>query len=250
MSRPAIQLKNLTKAFGASTGVKDLNLDIPCGSIFGFLGPNGAGKSTTVRMMTGLTVPDKGDAWLMGKSIRTETLVVKRMIGVVPDDLALFEYLTIGEHLNLICALYELKEDAYRLRSAQLLNLLGLAEDVGKLARNCSYGMKKKISLAMALLPNPKILVLDEPLEGLDPVMCVAVKRTLKRAAAQGTTVFLTTHLLYLVNDLVDQFGIIRKGVLVAEGNVATLTHEGLTLEDAYLREFEPPEDAVLEWLG
>ncbi len=246
----AIRLEHLTKRYGDAVVVNDLDLNIPCGTIFGFLGPNGAGKSTTIRMMTGLTTPDSGDAWLMGKSIRRDPLAVKSLLGVVPDEMALVEYLTIEEHLDLIRSLFDVTEEEYRIRSEQLLTLLDLRGERGKLVRNCSYGMKKKLSLALALLPNPKIIILDEPFEGLDPVMCVIVKRALKRAGAQGTTVFLTTHLLHSVGDLIEGFGIIRDGILVKTGSMATLACEGQTLEDAYLQEFELPESARLEWLG
>jgi len=250
MLTSAIKLERLTKTFNKTVVVNELNLNIPCGAIFGFLGPNGAGKSTTIRMMVGLTMPDHGNVLLMGKSIQSDPLAVKSMIGVVPDEMALFEYLTIEEHLDLIRSVFDIEEEAYRLRSVQLLELFSLNVEKGKLARNCSYGMKKKLSLAMALLPNPRILILDEPFEGLDPIMCILLKRALKRAAAQGTTVFLTTHLLHSVSDFIEQFGIIRSGTLVKTGSISTLAHEGLTLEDTYIREFEVPENARLEWLG
>jgi ABC-2 type transport system ATP-binding protein len=250
MPIPAIHLKNLTKRYAAATVVRQLCLEVPCGTIFGFLGPNGAGKSTTIKMMTGLAAPDDGDAFIMGKSIREDELAVKQMIGVVPDDLALFEHLSIWEHLDLVRALFDLDDDVFRHRSAQLLQLLDLSADARQLARHCSYGMRKKTSLAMALLPNPRVLILDEPFEGLDPVMAVTVKRALRSAAGKGTTVFLTTHVLNAVNDLVQQYGIIRAGALVAQGDAATLARQGLTLEDAYLMQFVLPESAELEWLG
>lgn len=250
MDIPALQLKSLTKCYGGVAAVRDLTINVPAASIFGFLGPNGAGKSTTVRMMAGLIAPTSGDAKLMGKSILTEAIAVKRMVGVVPDGLALFEYLTISEHLGLVQAVFEIEDEIYRHRSAQLLDVLALTSEADKRVRECSYGVKKKTSLAMALLPNPKVLILDEPLEGLDPLISVTVKRALKGAAAKGITVFMTTHLLASASDLVDRYGILRNGTLVAHGDTATLSSKGLTLEDAYLREFEVPKGAGLEWLG
>jgi ABC-2 type transport system ATP-binding protein len=247
---PAIQLKSLTKSYADAIVVDKLSLEVPCGCIFGFFGPNGAGKSTTVKMMAGLVAPDCGDALLMGQPISADAVEVKRIIGVVPDDLALFEYLSIWEHLDLIRSLFDLEAEAFRHRSAQQLKLLGLSAAARKLVRHCSYGMRKKTSLAMALLPNPKILILDEPFEGLDPVMCVTVKRALKRASENGTTIFLTTHVLNSIDDLVDRYGIIRAGILVAQGDVASLTRQGVTIEDAYLKEFPVPESENLEWLG
>jgi ABC-2 type transport system ATP-binding protein len=201
-------------------------------------------------MMAGLIAPDCGEALLMGLRVEADAVEVKRCIGVVPDDLALFEYLSIWEHLDLIRSLYDLNDEQFRHRSAQLLDLLELAADANQLVHNCSYGMRKKTSLAMALLPNPKILILDEPFEGLDPVMCVTVKRALKRAANHGTTVFLTTHVLSAIEGLVNRFGILRAGVLVAEGEAAELECQGVTLEQFYLEQFPPPDGKGLEWLG
>lgn len=250
MPVPAIQLKCLTKSYEGVAVVDTLSLEIPCGAIFGFFGPNGAGKSTTVKIMSGLIAPDSGEAWLMGQSICADATAIKRMIGVVPDNLALFEYLSIYEHLDLVRSLFDLEEEVFSHRSTQILSLLDLAADARQIARHCSYGMRKKTSLAMALLPNPKILILDEPFEGLDPVMCVTVKRALKRAAQNGTTIFLTTHVLNSIGDIVDMYGILRAGKLVAQGDAASLASRGLSLEDAYLLEFPLPECEGLEWLG
>lgn len=249
-SEAAIELIGLTKLYGGIPVVNGVSLKIPPGTIFGFLGPNGAGKSTTVKMMTGLVAPDGGDCRIMGNAIQQNALAVKKMIGVVPDGLALFEYLSIWEHLDLIREAFDLSTSDFKQRSAQLLQLLDLTGDANQLAKRCSYGMRKKTSLAMALLPNPKVLILDEPFEGLDPVMTITVKRALRRAAQRGSTVFLTTHVLHAVDDLVQQYGIIRDGKLVSEGCLATLQRDGLTLEDAYLRQFDIPEEAELEWLG
>lgn len=249
-SEAAIELLSLSKMYGGVPVVDGVSLRILPGTIFGFLGPNGAGKSTTVKMMAGLITPSGGECRIMGKAIQRDALAIKKMIGVVPDGLALFEYLSIWEHLDLIRDAFDLSASDFKQRSAQLLQLLDLTGDVNQLAKRCSYGMRKKTSLAMALLPNPKVLILDEPFEGLDPVMTVTVKRALRRAAEKGTTVFLTTHVLHAVDDLVQQYGIIRDGKVVSEGRLATLHREGVTLEDAYSRYFEIPEEAGLEWLG
>jgi ABC-2 type transport system ATP-binding protein len=250
MPSTAIHLRNLTKQYADATVVNSLNLEVPEGTIYGFLGPNGAGKSTTIKMMTGIISPDDGDAVILGHSVRTDSLAVKRSIGVVPDNLALFEYLSIWEHLDLIRSLFGLREEVFVHRSSQLLHLLDLADDSRKLARHCSYGMRKKTCLAMALLPNPKVLILDEPFEGLDPVMTKTVKSALKQAAARGTTIFLTTHVLNAVTDLVQQYGILRAGNLVAHGSTMDLALQGLSLEEAYLREFTIEGSLDLEWLG
>lgn len=136
------------------------------------------------------------------------------------------------------------------MRSGQLLKLLDLAGDAHRLARKCSYGMRKKTALAMALLPNPRVLLLDEPFEGLDPVMTVTVKCALKQAAQGGITVFLTTHALEVATEVIQQYGILRAGKLVAHGDTETLRRDGLTLEGAYLKEFEIPGEVGLPWLG
>lgn len=249
-SEAAIELISLKKVYGGVPVVDGVCLRIMPGSIFGFLGPNGAGKSTTVKMMTGLVAPDGGDCKIMGMTIRHDALAIKKMIGVVPDGLALFENLSIWEHLDLIRDVFDLSSSDFEQRSTQLLELLDLAGNAHQLAMRCSYGMRKKTALAMALLPNPKVLILDEPFEGLDPVMTVVVKRALTRAAKKGTTIFLTTHVLHAVNDLLDQYGIIRDGRMVTEGSLATLRRQGSTLEYAYLQQFEIAEDAELAWLG
>jgi ABC-2 type transport system ATP-binding protein len=246
----AIQLRNLTKRYGHVAVVDCLNLEVLPSSIFGFLGPNGAGKSTTIKMMTGIVAPDEGDALIGGSSIRHEDITVKRKIGVVPDNLALFEYLSIWEHLDLIRSLYEIEVAAFEERSVQLLHLLELSRDAGKLVRQASYGMRKKTALAMALLPNPDVLILDEPFEGLDPVMVACLRRALKRAASRGTTVFLTTHMLEAVEDLLSHYGILRSGVLVAQGAMKGLADEGRTLQATYLEQFENPSAGELAWLG
>jgi ABC-2 type transport system ATP-binding protein len=250
MMTAAIHLRNLTKRYANAAVVDALTIEVPEGSIYGFLGPNGAGKSTTIKMMTGMIPPDDGDAIILGHSIRTDSLAVKRSIGVVPDNLGLFEYLSIWEHLDLIRSLFDLRKEEFLHRSSQLLHLLDLADDTGKLAAKCSYGMRKKTCLAMALLPNPKVLILDEPFEGLDPVMTTTVKKALKHAARRGTTIFLTTHVLNGITDLVQRYGILRSGILVAQGSTIDLVRKGSTLEEAYLREFAVERSLDLEWLG
>ena len=246
----AIQLRNLTKRYGGVTVVDRLNLEISSGSIFGFLGPNGAGKSTTIKMMTGVVTPDAGDVFIGKASIRQDDVAVKRMIGVVSDNLALFEYLSIWEHLDLVRSLFEIEADAFKERSTQLLHLLDLSASAGMPARQASYGMRKKTALAMALLPNPKVLILDEPFEGLDPVMAISIKHALKRASSKGTTIFLTTHMLDTVDNLVSHYGIVSQGALVAQGTMKELADAGKTLRTEYLGHFKGPSDGELAWLG
>lgn len=246
----AIYLHDLTKRYDGVAVVNRLSLEVPAGAIFGYLGPNGAGKSTTLKMMTGVVAPDEGDVLIGDASIRHDALAAKRRIGSVVDTLALFDYLSIWEHLDLIRSVFDLSEETFRARAMQLLEVFDLVSDAGKMARHASYGMKKKTALAMALLPNPKVLILDEPFEGLDPVMAVNVKGALKQAAAKGTTIFLTTHILEAVEGLLTHYGILRQGVLVAQGTAEELARAGTTLQAEYLKHFDPAATEELAWLG
>ncbi len=160
-----IELSGLTRRFGEFVAVHDLNLHVPPGVIFGFLGPNGSGKSTTVKMLTGLLQPSAGDAWIEGSSILTASLAIKQKIGVLPEDLALFDSLTIWEHLKMCGPIYGLSRAETESRAEQLLNYLDLWIDRDTFVEQASFGMRKKCALAMALLHNPKVLFLDEPFE-------------------------------------------------------------------------------------
>src|SRR5579859_7950322 len=245
----AIELDRLSKSYSRFRAVDRLSLQVPSGAVFGFLGPNGSGKSSTVKMMTGVLSPDEGDARILGKSVRLEPVPVKRSIGVLLDGLGLFEYLTIWEHLDIVRAVFDLNGAEFTHRSRQLLRMLDMVPDAGKLIREASYGMRKKTGLAMALLPNPDLLILDEPFEGLDPVMTAEVKSALRSAASNGKTVFLTTHMLGMVSDLLTHYAILRSGRILAQGAVDALSQAGITLEEHYLSHFadQPKED--LAWL-
>ena len=228
----------------------DFSLQVKRGDIFALLGPNGAGKSTTVALLTGLLRADSGTVTILGHHMHPEALEVRRLLGVVPDGLALFEYLSIWDNLQIIREAWGLDARTFEERAKDLLHLLDLTRDVGKQVRHCSYGMRKKIALAMALLPNPKVLILDEPFEGLDPIMAKAVEVSLRNAAARGLTVLITTHMLASMNGLLTQYGILRGGKLVASGDFNELRREGITLQEAYVREFEQDQEQGLPWLG
>lgn len=243
----AIDLRNLTKRFGALTAVDAVSLQVPQGSIFGFLGPNGAGKSTTVRLMAGLLQPSAGEALVLGHRAGPDAVALKRLLGVVPDQLALFEHLSIAEHLDLAGSLYELSAADRAERAPQLLRLFDLDPD--KRLHQASYGMRKKTALAMALLPNPRLLLLDEPFEGLDPVMTAALRQALTSAAASGITVFITTHMLDAVDGWLTGYAFLQHGRLVAQGSLQQLAAQNITLQDAYLQQFGAPQDE-LTWLG
>ncbi len=229
---PEIESRNLSKKFGRLLAVNDLNLSIPKGTIFGFLGPNGLGKSTTVKMLTGLLAPTTGDALIGGTSILKSPLEVKRKIGVLPEDLALFDALTIWEHLMLSGPIYGLTRSETEHRATDLLDYLDLSSARNTYVEQASFGMRKKCSLAMALLHNPAGLFLDEPFEGIDPVASRNIKDLLITMAGKGVTIFLTSHILEIVERLVTDFAIIVSGEIVCRHSVAETLSAGETLEE------------------
>ncbi|MBU8870565.1 MAG: ABC transporter ATP-binding protein [Gemmatimonadales bacterium] len=230
-----IEIKDLAKTFGKKEAVKGFNLTVPKGSFFGFLGPNGAGKTTTIRMVTGLLAPTRGDAILAGNSIVRNAVAAKRQIGVVPDDLALFDRLSMWEHLTMAGGIYGLNRDDTHTRAEDLLKVMGLWEERGTFAGDSSHGMRKKLALAMALIHNPSILFLDEPFEGIDPLAGKVLRRLLQRMSEQGTTIFLTSHILEIIEKLVDHVAIIVEGEIALDSSLAELVAGGRTLEDVFV---------------
>lgn len=245
-----VETHNLTKNFGGLFAVRNLNLQIPKGTIFGFLGPNGSGKSTTVKMLTGLLKPTAGEALIAGTSILSSPLKVKKMIGVLPEDLALFDSLTIWEHLTMSGPVYGLSRQETENRAEQLLNYLDLWHSRHTYVDQASYGMKKKCSLAMALLHNPQVLFLDEPFEGIDPVSSRNIKDLLLLMAGKGATVFLTSHILEVVERLVGSFALIVEGEIVCSQTVEETLRSGQTLEDLFFKHVRRDKVAELEWVG
>jgi ABC-2 type transport system ATP-binding protein len=245
-----IETVGLTKKFGNFAAVRDLSLKVPKGSIFGFLGPNGSGKSTTVKMLTGLLRPTAGDASVGGKSILTSEIEIKREIGVLPEDSALFESLSIWEHLMLCGPLYGLSRGETERRAEQLLKYLDVWTERHTYAEQASYGMKKKCSLAMAVLHSPKTLFLDEPFEGIDPASSRNIKDLLVSLSEKGVTVFLTSHILEVVERLVHAFAIIVRGEIVCRQTVEEMAADGLTLEDVYFQHVNRQKAEPLEWVG
>ena len=245
-----IETKNLTKSFGSLVAVNNLNLQIRQGTIFGFLGPNGAGKSTTVKMLTGLLRPTAGEALISGLSILNSALEVKKKFGVLPEDLALFDSLTIWEHLMMCGPIYGLDRSETAKRAAQLLKYLDLGNSRNVYVDQASSGMRKKCSLAMALLHNPAVLFLDEPFEGIDPVSSRNIKDLLLLLAGRGATIFLTSHILEVVERLVESFAIIVAGEIVCSQTVAETLRAGQTIEDLFLKHVRSDEVEQLEWIG
>jgi ABC-2 type transport system ATP-binding protein len=242
-----ISCRQLTKKFGDFTAVDAISLEVATGSICAVLGPNGAGKSTTVSMLTGLLAPTSGDALVCGINVALNPVAVKRKIGVLPENLGLFDDLTVEEHLELTGDIYGLDASVTRERMDRLLNVLGLTVGRRTFARSCSQGMRKKTAFAMALLPNPEALFLDEPFEAVDPVTSSVIADVLRKAAARGITVFLTSHMLAMAERIADQFVIIRGGRIVLNSSAADLARP---LEELYFDLAEAPVLDDLEWLG
>lgn len=248
---PAILIRNLSRTFGNKTAVDDLSLEVAHGTFFGFLGPNGAGKSTTVRMLTGLLEPSRGDAWIEGHSIRTEAVAAKRTMGVVPDQLALFDRLGLREHLVFAAQIHGLPLAEAEKRAEDLLRLLDLWEDRDTYAVDASHGMRKKTALAMALIHRPKVLFLDEPFEGIDAVASRHIRDLLVQLTRSGVTIFLTSHILDIVERLSDRVAILVGGRIVEDTTRQALRDSGQSLEQTFLRVVgAPAERPELDWLA
>ncbi len=263
----AISTANLTRRFGELVAVNDVNLCVAPGQFFGFLGPNGAGKSTTIKMLTGLLAPTSGRIEILGLDFAERTSEVKRQIGVVPEGLALFGRLTGAEYLTFVGRMYGLDRETTAKRSAELLEFMQLANEPRKLVTDYSHGMQKKLALAAAVIHGPKILFLDEPFEGVDAIAAGTLKSMLQRMIARGATIFLTSHVLEIVERLCSHVAIIDRGVLVAQGSLEELragvesqapgTLEAqpirkLTLEEIFLHTVGGVRSAEqeLSWLG
>jgi ABC-2 type transport system ATP-binding protein len=263
--QPAVETFNLVRRFGTFTAVDHINLRVESGRFFGFLGPNGAGKSTTIKMLTGLLAVTSGEARVLGRDIQREPMEVKRRIGVVPEDLNLFERLTGAEMLTFTGRMYGLQPPEIAERAQELLALMELDTEPRKLVVEYSHGMKKKLSLACALIHRPEILFLDEPFEGVDAIASRTLKDLLSRLTARGLTVFLTSHVLEIVERLCTDIAIISSGRLVAAGSLNELRRgievegEGqsargpMSLEDYFIHVIggaRHTSDDVLQWLG
>ena len=251
----AIETRGLVRAFGAYRAVDGIDLEVPRGCCYGFLGPNGAGKSTTIRCLTGLLRPTAGTLTILGLDPARSEVEVKRRVGVVPEDLALFERLTGAEMLSFVGRVHGLDRRELERRAGDLLDLMDLGAAADQLAGEYSHGMRKKLALAAALLPGPELLFLDEPFEGIDAVASRVIKDLLASFVARGGTVFLTSHVLEIVERLADVIGVIHQGRLVAQGPLKTLAAdagEGKTLERIFLDLVGAPSAAVsgLDWLG
>ena len=241
----AISTRDLTRQFGEFTAVDGVNLRVASGQFYGFLGPNGAGKSTTIKMLTGLLAPTTGGIDILGMDFAQHSLEVKRQIGVVPEGLALFGRLTAREYLQFIGRMYALPGETVARRTEELLDFMQLSDQRKTLITDYSHGMQKKLAMAAAVIHGPKVLFLDEPFEGVDAIASGTLKGMLQTMIEHGATIFLTSHVLEIVERLCSHVAIIHRGRLVAQGSleelragVQTASTEGeakMTLEDLFL---------------
>jgi ABC-2 type transport system ATP-binding protein len=226
----AVVLRELTRTFGDIVAVRNVDLAVPRGQICGYLGPNGAGKTTTVKMATGMLRPTSGTAVIDGFDITSEPLEAKSRIGVVPETGSLYENLTPREYLALVGRLYHLDRDEVGDKSETFLRLFEITDAANRVMTSFSRGMKQKVLISAALLHNPSVLFLDEPLSGLDANTALVLKELLKELAAQGKTIFYCSHVLEVVEKVCDRVVILNNGEIIADGNVAELkdmTHRG-----------------------
>ena len=248
MATPAISTRGLTRHFGDFTAVDDVTFSVAPGQFFGFLGPNGAGKSTTIKMLTGLLEPTAGEIEILGQRFTASSLDLKRQIGVVPEGMALLNRLTGSEYLRFVGRMYGLDRETTNRRTDELLEFMNLANEPKKLIADYSHGMQKKLALAAAVIHGPKVLFLDEPFEGVDAIAAGTLKAMLQGMIHRGATIFLTSHVLEIVERLCSHVAIIHKGRLVANGSLEELrsgvatslgesgaAEEKLTLEEIFL---------------
>lgn len=228
----------LTKRFGSNNAVNELDLRVPAGEFFCFLGPNGAGKTTTIKLLTGLLKPSSGRAIIGGHDIQQEPVAAKQLLGYIPDTPFLYEKLTGREFMRFVSGLYQLPEASAAKRSEELLELFEIREVGDQLIEDYSHGMRQKLSFASCFLHEPQVVVVDEPWVGLDPKNIRFVKNFLREQAREGSTIFMSTHSLSVIEDATDRIGIIHNGVLLHIGSLSeikALSRNPGSLEDVFL---------------
>lgn len=234
-----IELINLTKRYGNITAVSEIDLTIPDGQFFGFLGPNGAGKTTTIKTIVGLLKPTSGNVKVGGIDVQEDPIAAKRLVGFIPDKPFVYEKLTGREFLQFTAGLYEVDGSKVESRIDQLLEMFELGDWKNELIESYSHGMRQKIVMSSALIHQPKVIVVDEPMVGLDPKGARQVKKIFKELCANGTTIFMSTHTLEIAEQMCDHIAIIQKGSIIARGSISELrviARTGLTkLEDIFL---------------
>jgi ABC-2 type transport system ATP-binding protein len=246
---PALELVDLTKRFGDKTAVEGLSLALEPGTFLGLLGRNGAGKSTTLKMVTGLLKPTSGRIRVLGMDLEADPLAVKRQIGAMPEDMALLDMLTGPQYLRFVGRMYGLEDALIDRRRAELFDTLDLAPGPNTLIADYSFGMKKKAALCAALLHGPRILFLDEPFEGIDPVTSRTIKDILNSLQQRGVTLVLTSHILEVVEKLCPLIAILDEGRLKGFGPLDELRQGGESLEQLFVDLVGGPQKEALSWL-
>ncbi len=234
-----IEFQQLTRTYGDFTAVRPLSLQVRSGEVFGFLGPNGAGKTTTIRMMMGILVPSGGRALINGLDCHAQRAEVQRHVGYLPDNPIYYDFLRGREILQFVAEMHGMERHEAAAHAVRMLAEFGLEEVVDEFAVNYSMGMKKKLGLACALIHDPQVLILDEPINGLDPRAAREVQDRLRQAAASGKTIFMSTHLLDMAEKVCTRVGIIHRGELTATGTLEELrarVHQNATLEEVFLK--------------
>lgn len=252
----ALQVTDLTKRFDDKTAVDHLNLTVQKGEFYGYLGPNGAGKSTSINMFVGLLQPTSGSVQIAGVDVWKNPLEAKKKIGVVPEGLNVYQRLTSREFIRFSGVMYGVPSKEAEARTEELIALLGLEEAANKLIIDYSHGMRKKTSLAAAMIHAPEVLFLDEPFEGIDPISGRAIRDVLRQLQQKGTTIFFSSHILEVVERLATRVGVIANGRLVADGTLEQLRQQAVagsesTLEDLFIEAVGGSnEEGKLSWLG
>jgi ABC-2 type transport system ATP-binding protein len=235
-SSPALAVRDLYKVYGQKAAVDGLTLQVPRGCFFGFLGPNGAGKTTTIKMLMGLSTPTSGSVELLGMPMPEMAVSIRQRIGLVPDETLLFDHLTGFEFLEFVGRMYELNTALARQRARELLSLFQLEGNEKKLVGEYSKGMRKRLAMAASLIHRPQLFLMDEPFEGVDAVGARLMKDLLIDQVRNGATVFLTSHVLDVVERLCDRVAIIHEGRLIVEGSMAELRTGAESLEEIFVR--------------
>ncbi|MBK8023574.1 MAG: ABC transporter ATP-binding protein [Chloroflexi bacterium] len=220
MTESIIETRNLVKRFGKFTAVNGLSLQVPVGAIYGFVGPNGAGKTTTMRMLTTLTRPTSGEAFVAGSSVSHEPRAVRRAIGYMPDEFGVYDDMRVWEYLDFFAACYDIPENERKRLIDDLLELVDLTHRRDDMVDKLSRGMKQRLSLARTLAHDPKVLILDEPASGLDPRARVEIRELLVELSRMGKTIFFSTHILADVSEICTHIGIVEAGELIAQGSM------------------------------
>jgi ABC-2 type transport system ATP-binding protein len=235
-----ISCRNVSKDYGSFRALDGLNLDVGEGEIYGLIGPNGAGKTTTIKLLVGLLKPTEGTVLINGIDVEKDGLEAKKFVGYIPDEPFLYERLTPSELMNFKGSLHGMAKDAIEQTKGQLLDLLGMADYRNDLIESFSLGMRQRLAIAVALLPSPSIIIVDEPLVGLDPAGMKRVKEIFATLAGEGRTVFISTHMLHVVEEICTRVGVLNRGKLIVEGTVETLRDsQDENLETVFFRLFQ-----------